>query len=112
MPEPEYNDVLTRASADRLAQLVRDLPHPVALAGGHAVRLRVEKEWRRAFGQEYFGSRDIDLCYYVDPAWSSQELRESAVGRAPARIREVGYKPLGMFRFGIILDSKGNVLEQ
>lgn len=111
MPEPVYADLLTSASRERLKALVRDLPHPVAIAGGHAVRLRVQEAWRRRFGQEYFGSRDIDLVYLVDPAWTEEAFRESAAGRAPVRIREVGYRPVGVFRFGIVLDADGRVLE-
>lgn len=112
MPTPIYSDVLTKASAERVAQLVRDLPHPVALAGGHAVRLRVEAAWRQAFGQEYFGSRNIDLVYLVEPAWSKDEFRASAAGKAPKRIKDAGYEPVGTFRFGLILDKDGKPLKK
>lgn len=111
MPTPIYSDVLTKASADRLARLVRDLPHPVAIAGGHAVRLRVEDAWRNAFGQEYFGSRDIDLVYLVEPDWTAAEFRASAAGTAPQRIRELGYLPMGSFRFGLTLDKDGKPIK-
>jgi hypothetical protein len=112
MPTPIYSDVLTKASEARLAQLVQGLPHPVALAGGHAVRLRVEEAWRAAFGQQYFGSRDIDLAYLVEPEWSKDEFRASAAGQAPKRIKQAGYEPMGSFRFGLILDKHGNVLKE
>lgn len=112
MPTPVYSDVLTRESQLRLAALVRDLPHPVALAGGHAVRLRVQDAWRAAFRKDYFGSRDIDVVYFVDPRWSEREFAESAAGRAPGRIKALGFRPAGVFRFSQWLDNEGRVLEQ
>lgn len=111
MPEPVYDDLLTRESERRLTQLVRDVPHPVAVAGGHAVRYVVEDAWRARTGEAYFGSRDIDIVYQVDPDWSRAEFEESAAGRAPARIRELGFQPIASFRFGLHLNPDGNVLE-
>lgn len=112
MPTPVYADVLTRESAARLAALVRDLPQPVALAGGHAVRHVVRDLWERRFGEEYFGSRDIDVCYLVEPHWTEAEFRASAAGQAPLRIREIGYKPMGVFRFGLWVDNDGKALDR
>lgn len=112
MPTPVYRDVLTEESQARLARLVQDLPHPVALAGGHAVRYIVREGWKDRFGQSYFGSRDIDVCYYVDPEWSEEEFRSSAAGQAPERIQEIGYQPMGVFRFGLWVDADGNVLDE
>lgn len=110
MPSPVYTDLLTRESEKRLAALVRDLVHPVALAGGHAVRLRVQDGWRARFGEAYFGSRDIDLAYLVDPAWSEQQLRDSVAGRARAHIESIGYKASGAYSFSLYLDPDGNEL--
>lgn len=107
MPTPVYIDLLTRESEARLAALVRDLPHPVALAGGHAVRLRVQDAWRARYGEAYFGSRDIDIAYHVDPAWTKEQLRASTAGQARARITQIGYKPSGAYSFSLILDDKG-----
>ena len=110
-PKPVYDDTLTRASATRLSELVRDLPHPVALAGGHAVRYAAKEKWKEATGQEYFGSRDIDVIYFVDPRWSLQELEASAAAQAPKRIAELGYEPIA-FHFQQLLDAQGNIIQQ
>lgn len=112
MPEPVYDDILTRESERRLTDLVRDVPHPVAIAGGHAVRYTVEEAWRDRFGEAYFGSRDIDIVYQVDPDWSRDQFEDSAAGRAPARIREIGFLPMASFRFGLYLDPDGDVLQE
>lgn len=111
MPNPVYADFLTRESARRLEGLLHDIPHPVAVVGGHAVRLRVLEGWKREFGGEYFGSRDIDVIYHVDPAWSIEEFRASAAGQAPKRIRDIGFRPMANNRFGIIIDANGKELE-
>ncbi|MBI4392657.1 MAG: nucleotidyl transferase AbiEii/AbiGii toxin family protein [Euryarchaeota archaeon] len=109
-PTPVYDNLLTRESERRLSALVNDLPTPVALAGGHAVRLRVRDGWQNAFGQEYFGSRDIDLAYFVDPLWSSDVFSKSAAAKAPHRLRELGFEPSGAFRFRLVLDEQGEAL--
>jgi len=98
-----------RASA-AYGALVSDLPTPVALAGGHAVRERVKTSWMARFGQDYFGSRDIDLAYFVTPGWTRAEFAASAVAHAPRRLRELGFEPSGMFRFRLVLDDDGNAL--
>lgn len=109
MPNPVYESVLTRASAERLAGLVQSIPHPVALAGGHAVMHAVQQRWRQRFGQDYFGSRDIDVIYFVDPKWTKAELLASAAAQAPKRIEDLGYTPIS-FRFVQTLDEHGNTL--
>lgn len=111
-PRPVYSDLETEISAQRLEGLVRDLPHPVALAGGHAVRWTVGAAWRERFGEDYFGSRDIDLAYLVEPAWTEDEFRFSAAGQAPARIKAMQYEPHGMYRFRLLVDASGDVIKE
>lgn len=112
MPDPVYSDLLTRESEKRLAALVHDLPHPVALAGGHAVRLRVQEKWRERHQQAYFGSRDIDIAYLVDAAWTEEELRASVAGRARSRIESIGYRASGAYSFSLHLDEQGNEMKE
>lgn len=111
MPRPVYEDVLTRASNERLRSLVAGIPHPVAIAGGHGVLHNVRPKWMKAFGQDYFGSRDIDVIYLVDPSWTPRQLRASAAAQAPRRIEELGYKPIS-FRYQQILDQHGRILDK
>lgn len=112
MPQPVYRDTLTQESERRLRSLLHDLPSPVALAGGHAVRLRVQERWLERFGEDYFGSRDIDAAYYVDPAWSHDEFLSSAVAQAPRRLEELGFQRSGAFRFSLLLDDDGQVIDE
>lgn len=111
MPSPIYDDVLTKASEGHLRSLIGDLPDPVAIAGGHAVRLLVERRWRVAFGERYFGSRDIDVVYFVNPSWTRKQLADSPAGRASARIVALGYKRSGAFRFEAVLNEMGQVVD-
>lgn len=110
MPDPVYTDVLTQESARSLGGLLHDLPSPVALAGGHAVRLRVADAWRQRFRADYFGSRDIDVCYEVRAAWSEAEFRQSAAALAARRLRELGFEASGAFRFVRYVDDDGRPL--
>jgi hypothetical protein len=111
MPRPVYSDLETLVSAQRLQGLLRNLPHPVALAGGHAVRWTVGQAWRQRFGEDYFGSRDIDLAYLVESRWTEDEFRASAAGQAPGRIKALGYEPYGMYRFRLLVDAAGREIE-
>lgn len=112
MPNPVYADFLTEASERRLTALLRDLPHPVALVGGHAVRLLVRDAWKVQYGTEYFGSRDIDVVYEVDPSWTKDKFRKSAAGQAPARMASLGFTPWANNRFGVIISADGTALAE
>lgn len=111
-PAPPYSDVLTRESERRLKAIVGQLPTPVAIIGGHGVRLRTSPAWKRQFNEEYFGSRDIDLLYRVEKEWTEREFRESAAAACGQRIRDAGFKPAGVFRFELYLDNDGKELAE
>jgi len=53
---------------------------PIALIGGWATHFYVNKIYKNAFGKDYMGSRDIDVCF--DPS-KERELKEL--------IQEIGF---------------------
>ena len=111
-PNPPYEDLLTRESSKRLAAILRDLPEPVALGGGHGVRYRVGAAWRNRFGQDYFGSQDIDVVYQVGADWTEAQIRASAIANLKPVLGDLGYRPAAMNRFQAILDRNGKRLDQ
>jgi len=99
MPIPPYTGPETRASLDILRQLLPDLPEPVVVLGGWGVRFLVNDRWRAETGQDYFGSRDIDLGFHTPPGATLERLK---AGNLPATVRYLdskGFTRQGMYSF-------------
>ena len=77
-----YQDYETEISQQHLAAGFSEMQEPVCLLGGWAVFLTVNERFNRATGQNYLGSRDIDLGFHVDSNWSEEELRNSALAKS------------------------------
>jgi hypothetical protein len=92
------NDV-TEFSKNELETVIKSVESPVCLLGGWAVHLQVNEGFRREYGRDYIGSRDIDLGFHVDPSRSDVELRDMPVGGSIERIGELGYS---RSRFGFV----------
>lgn len=75
------------------------------------MRYRVQQRWQRQFGEDYFGSRDIDVAYLVDATWGREDLAHSAVGLAPERLERMHFQRSGMFRFSLMLGEDGRRIE-
>jgi hypothetical protein len=79
-----YSGPETTTSLNVLEELTSaGLPQPVMLLGGWAVYFTVRDRWLTTFGEEYFGSRDIDLGFHTPPDADSEELR---AGNMPATL--------------------------
>ncbi len=96
MPTPPYTGPETRVSLDILRDILPGLPEPIVLLGGWGVRFVVNDLWREATGQDYFGSRDIDLGFHTPPGASLAELKG---GNLPATLRHL--ETLGFTREGM-----------
>lgn len=99
MTEEMYDRDELRSAQGALGTLLGALPGPFVLLGGWAVYHTVQGSYRRDHGISYLGSRDLDVGYHVDPSWSDDELRASALSRAIEVARGIGYSPMGSFRF-------------
>lgn len=77
-----YSGPETTTSLNVLEELASSgLPQPVMLLGGWAVYFTVRDRWLTTFGEEYFGSRDIDLG--LPPEADADALRS---GNMPATL--------------------------
>ncbi|MEW5748297.1 MAG: nucleotidyl transferase AbiEii/AbiGii toxin family protein [Candidatus Thermoplasmatota archaeon] len=99
MTVPLYDPQETDAALTALGELSRSLPEPFLLMGGWAVYLTVNESFSRAHGSPYLGSRDIDVCFHVEPDQTVEALRTSTFAKALSIVREAGYTPHGSFRF-------------
>jgi hypothetical protein len=99
MTVPLYDSQETDVALKALGVLARLLPEPFLLLGGWAVYVTVNESYRRAHGSSYLGSRDIDVCFHVDPGQTTDALKSSTFAKALDVIVKAGYMPQGSYRF-------------
>lgn len=97
MPTPPYTGPETRVSLDVLRQLLPGLPEPVVLLGGWGVRFIVNDLWWAATGQDYFGSRDIDLGFHTPPEAASEALQRGNLPATLWHLQSQGFTRQGMY---------------
>lgn len=86
-------------SSKYLKTVVGRLEEPICLIGGWAVYHMVNKNFKKATGRDYIGSRDIDIGFHFEKNWSEKELRESSFAKSIGIIeKELGFVPVG-FRY-------------
>lgn len=98
MPEAPYTGPETETSVRVLRELAPGLPEPVMLLGGWGVYFTVRDVWLQVFGEEYFGSRDIDLGFHTPPDAALSDLQ---TGNMPATLRFLetrGFTRQGMYQ--------------
>ncbi len=93
-----YQNYEIQVSQSQLSEVLSTLGEPVCLLGGWAVYITVNNNFAASQGRNFVGSRDVDLGFHVDPAWTDAELGDSQFARAVRRIVDVGFEPVS-FRF-------------
>lgn len=98
--EAPYTGPETTTSLQVLRELADSgLPQPATLLGGWAVFFLVQKVWHQSFGEDYFGSRDIDFGFKTSLDTSAEKLR---AGNLPATVtflkEEHHFVPHGMYQ--------------
>jgi len=105
-------DELTSAQG-ALETLVGILPGSMVLLGGWAVFHTVNDSYVREHDIPYLGSRDVDVGFHVDPSWTDDELASSPISQAIDVARDLGYHPMGSFRYcKFIQKMTGKVLTE
>ena len=99
MSNPLYEKTETDSALDALAHITTRLPEPFLLLGGWGVFVTVNDSFNEEHGSDYLGSRDIDVCFHIDPTVSEAELRSCTFSRALSIVQEIGYFPHGFCRF-------------
>lgn len=99
MPKAPYTGPETQTSLRVIEELVPGLPEPVMLMGGWGVYYTVQVAWRSTYGEEYFGSRDIDLGFHTPPHASLQDLRKGNLPATISHLERHGFTREGMYQF-------------
>lgn len=74
-----YPEFETQASYKYLKQVISALEEPICMLGGWAVFLHVNKNFQKAQGRPYLGSRDIDLGFHLDKNATPEQMKRSAL---------------------------------
>lgn len=72
----------TRTSYKYLKQVISALEEPICILGGWAVFLHVDKNFQKAQGRPYLGSRDIDLGFHLDKNATVEQMKHSALAKS------------------------------
>lgn len=76
-----YDEFETKTSLRYLQKVIPVVVEPICLIGGWGVYFNVNKEFRKRFGKDYLGSRDIDFGFFIDTKWNQKQLSESSFAR-------------------------------
>jgi hypothetical protein len=113
MPEQLYDRIESGSAFTALSQIVAQLPEPFLLLGGWAVYVTVNESFTTEHGSPYLGSRDIDVCFRIDPGCSESDLRTSTFSEALGVIQNIGYSPDGFCRYcKIIRRETGEIITE
>jgi hypothetical protein len=88
----QYEPNEIRTSEKQLEKLFKLLKGPICLLGGWAVYHIVNKNFEKANGRTYIGSRDIDIGFHINKDWTREQLRESSFVSAIEAIEGIGFR--------------------
>ena len=77
-----YAEFETRTSYKYLQKVISALEEPICILGGWAVFLHVNKNFKKAQGRQYLGSRDIDRGFHLDKNATIEQMKNSALSKS------------------------------
>lgn len=77
-----YPEFETRTSYKYLQKVISALKEPICIIGGWAVFFHVNKNFQKAQGRPYLGSRDIDLGFHIDKNATVEQMRTSSLAKS------------------------------
>lgn len=80
-----YKEFETRTSYKYLKEVINNLKEPICILGGWAIFFHVNKQFEKAQGRPYLGSRDIDLGF------NSQDTLKQTIATLTNKLK---FKPL------------------
>jgi len=88
----EPNEI--RTSEKQLEKIFKQLKELTCLLGGWATYHIVNKNFEKANGRKYIGSRDIDIGFHIDKHWNEERLRKSEFKNAIETIESMGFRSI------------------
>jgi len=87
-----YEPSEIRTSERQLEKIFKQLEEHTCLLGGWATYHIVNKNFEKANGRKYIGSRDIDIGFRIDKHWNEEQLRKSEFMTAIRIIENMGFR--------------------
>ena len=85
-----HNEI--RNSEKQLEEIFEQLAGSTCLLGGWSVYHIVNKNFEKANGRKYIGSRDIDIGFHINKQWTEEQLRKSEFIAAIKTIENMGFR--------------------
>ncbi|MBI4450703.1 hypothetical protein HY642_01895 [Candidatus Woesearchaeota archaeon] len=90
-----YAEFETRTSHKYLQTVINVLEEPICILGGWAVFFHVNKDFQKAQGRSYLGSRDVDLGFHLDENATIEDMKRSAFAKSLDILQEkLRFKPV------------------
>lgn len=90
-----YAEFETRTSYKYLQKVISALQEPICILGGWAVFLHVNKNFQKAQGRPYLGSRDIDLGFHFDKNATIEQMKNSSLAKSMDLLqKKLKFKPI------------------
>ena len=90
-----YQEFETKTSYNYLQKVIAVLQEPVCILGGWAVFLQVNKNFQKAQGRPYLGSRDIDLGFHFDKESTVEQMKNSSLAKSTELLQnKLNFKPV------------------
>jgi hypothetical protein len=93
-----YQKYETENSYTYLRQVVDLLEEPVCILGCWAVYFTVNEMYKKEKGQNYLGSKDIDLGFHIDANIDKSQLKNTMMQKTISLLEKDRFRPLG-FRY-------------
>src|SRR3989344_7318636 len=77
-----YLEFETKTSYNYLKHVISALEEPICILGGWAVFLHVNKNFQKAQGRPYLGSRDIDIGFHLDKKATVEQMKNSSLAKS------------------------------
>lgn len=90
-----YQKYETENSYTYLRQVVDLLEEPVCILGGWAVYFTVNETYKKEKGQNYLGSKDIDLGFHIDANIDKSQLKNTMMQKTISLLEKDRFCPLG-----------------
>tara|TARA_Y100000034_G_C6849965_1_gene385509 strand:+ start:515 stop:1300 length:786 start_codon:yes stop_codon:yes gene_type:complete len=90
-----YAEFETKTSYRYLQKVISVLQEPICILGGWAVFLHVNKNFQKAQGRPYLGSRDVDLGFHFDKNATVEQMENSSLAKSMGLLqKKLKFKPV------------------
>lgn len=90
-----YLEFETKTSYKYLQKVISSLKEPICILGGWGVFFHVNKNFQKAQGRPYLGSRDIDLGFHFDKDSSIEKIKNSSLAKSISLLKgKLNFKPV------------------